>query len=125
MLLGKNGEKLYDPRFCFSDVQLGTKIKLTVLVDDGKNPPYKARLAYVVSPEFGVTVYGTVCSRLLHDLMATDFMPPEPCKCQSREWLEAHSDDIQEYWRTTDGRVYAKDHTNLCPNKPKNRSKNG
>lgn len=50
--------------------------------------------------------------------------PPDKCECQSREWLEAHPDDIQEYWRTTDGRIYSKDHTNLCPKNPKNRSKN-
>lgn len=128
MLYGKNGEKLYDPRFWFTEARLGTKVKLTALVDDGKNAPYKAYLAKVVSPEFiclfGPTIYGSVCNDLLRDLMKMELTPPYKCECQSREWLETHPGDKQEYWRTADGRAYAKDHTDLCPKNPKNRSKN-
>lgn len=128
MLYGKNGEKLYDPRFQFTEKLSGTEVKLTAVVDDGMNAPYKAYLAIVVSPEFvcslGTAVYGFICNDLLRDLMDMELKPPDKCECQSREWLEAHPRDMQEYWRTTDGRVYAKDHTNLCPKNPKNRNKN-
>lgn len=128
MLYGKNGEKLYSPTFCTTDVGLGIRVKLTVLVDDGKNPPYKASCARLVTPgiftSLGDNTYGVICTELIREIMASELMPPVPCECQSREWLEAHPGDIQEYWRTIDGLVYAKDHTNLCPKNPKNRSKN-
>ncbi len=97
------------------------------LADDGANPPYKVQDEIIVSPgtlsTFGVSMYGPVCTELMQKIVSIDLTPPDKCECQSREWLEAHPDDIQEYWRTTDGRIYAKDHTNLCPKNPKNRSK--
>lgn len=128
MLYGKNGEKLYNPTFWFTKIPHCVIVKLMVLVDDGTNPPYNVHDEIIVAPEtlsvFGVSMYGPVCTELMQKIMNTDFTPPDKCECQSREWLEAHPDDIQEYWRTIDGRVYAKDHTNLCPNNHKNRSKN-
>lgn len=128
MLYGKNGEKLYSPTFWFTETPHGVKVKLSVLADDGTNPPYKVQDEIIVSPgtlsTFGVSMYGPVCTELMQKIMSIDLTPPDKCECQSREWLEAHPDDIQEYWRTVDGRVYAKDHTNLCPKNPKNRSKN-
>lgn len=128
MLYGKNGEKLCSPTFWFTETPYGVKIKLTVLADDGTNPPYKVQDEIIVSPgtlsTFGVSMYGPVCTELMQKIMSIDLTPPDKCECRSREWLEAHPDDIQEYWRTVDGRVYAKDHTNLCPKNPKNRSKN-
>lgn len=124
MLYGKNGEKLYSPTFWFTDVPGGVKVKLTVIADDGTNPPYKVHDAIIVAlSTFGASMYGPVCTELIQKIMSIDLAPPDKCDCQSREWLEAHPDDIQEYWRTIDGRVYAKDHTNLCPNNPKNRNK--
>ena len=125
MLYGKNGEKLYSPTFWFTETPHGVKIKLTVLVDDGTNPPYKVQNEIIVSlSTFGVSMCGPVCTELMRKTMSIDLTPPDKCECQSREWLEAHPDDIQEYWRTVDGQVYAKEHTNLCPKNPKNRSKN-
>lgn len=128
MMYGKNGEKLYSPTFWFTETPQGVKIKLTVRVDDGTNPPYKVQDEIIVSLEklsiFGAAMCGPACTELIQKIMSIDLTPPDKCECQSREWLEAHPDDIQEYWRTVDGRVYAKDHTNLCPKNPKNRSKN-
>lgn len=125
MLYGKNGEKLYSPTFWFTDTTHGIKVKLSVLVDDGTNAPYKAHNETIIAPGllavYGVSMYGPVCTELMQKIMNIDLTPPDKCECQSREWLETHPGDKQEYWRTADGRVYAKDHTNLCP---KNRSKN-
>ena len=127
MMHGKNGEKLYGPTFWFTDTTLGVKVKLSVLIDDGTKAPYKVNDEIIVAPgalaTYGVSMYGQVCTELIQKIMSIDLTPPDKCECQSREWLEAHPGDKQEYWRTIDGRVYAKDHTNLCPKNPKNRNK--
>ena len=127
MMYGKNGEKLHSPTFWFTETPRGVKVKLTVLADDGVNAPYRVFDETIVAPgavaTYGISMYGPACTELMQKIMSIDLTPPDKCECQSREWLEAHPDDIQEYWRTVEGLLYAKDHTNLCSNNPKNRNK--
>ena len=51
MLFGKKFEKLINPTFSLEETDLGTKATLTVLVDDGENPPYEAYVSYIINPE--------------------------------------------------------------------------
>lgn len=99
MLYGKNGEKLYNPTFCFTDTIHGIKVKLSVLADDGANPPCTVHDEIIVAPEVlsvcGISIYGPACTELMQKIMDADLTPPDKCECQSREWLEAHPDDIQ------------------------------
>ena len=84
MLYGKNGEKLYSPTFRFTETPHGVKIKLTVLADDGTNPPYKVQDKIIVSPgtlpQFGVSMYGPVCTELMQKIMSIDLTPPDKCE---------------------------------------------
>lgn len=128
MLYGKMFEKLINPTFTLRETDLGTRATLTVLVDDGVNPPYEAYLSYVISPDlfklFGVMAYAHTHTALLKELCNTDLKPPEPCECKSPAWMEMHPTDEVEYWKTLDGHVYKRPHTKQCPKNPKNRSEN-
>lgn len=128
MLFGKSFEKLINPTFSLEETRAGTRAKLTVLVDDGTNPPYEAHVSYIINPElfarFGVMAYAHTHTALLKELCKTDLKPPEPCECKSLAWTETHPSDEVEYWSTLDGHVYPRPHTKLCPKNLKNRKKN-
>lgn len=128
MLFGKKFEKLINPKFSLEETDLGTKATLTVLVDDGENPPYEAYVSYIINPElserFGLMVYAHTHTALLKEICNTDLKPPEPCECKSLAWREMHPKDEVEYWCTLDGHTYPRPHTKGCPKNPKNRKKN-
>lgn len=128
MLFGKNFEKLIYPTFSLEETEGGTLAKLTVLVDDGMNPPYETRVSYSISPElfkrFGLMAYAHTHTALLKEICNTDLKPPEPCECKSPAWREMYPNDEVEYWSTLDGHVYPRPHTKGCPKNPKNRKKN-
>lgn len=127
MLYGKKFEKLNNPAFTLEETELGTKSTLTVLVDDGENPPYEAHVSYTINPDllklFGVMAYAHTHTALLKELCNSDLTPPEPCECKSPAWMEMHPTDKVEYWSTLDGHTYQRPHTKLCPKNPKNRKK--
>lgn len=127
MLFGKKFEKLINPTFSLEETGAGTKATLSVLVDDGVNPPYDAYVSYVINPDllrlFGVMAYAHTHSALLKEICKTDLKPPEPCECKSRAWMKMHPTDKVEYWSTLDGHTYQRPHTKLCPKNPKNREK--
>lgn len=128
MLFGKSFEKLINPTFYLEETKRGVRATLTVLVDDGKNPPYEARVSYIINPElfkrFGLMTYAHTHTALLNELCKTDLKPPEPCECRSRAWKKMHPTDVVEYWSTLDGHTYPRPHTKQCPKNPKNRIKN-
>ena len=127
MLFGKKFEKLINPTFSLEESKAGTKAKLTVLVDDGVNPPYEAYVSYIINPDllrlFGVMAYAHTHTALLKELCKTDLKPPEPCECKSHAWMKMHPTDKVEYWSSLDGHTYQRHHTKLCPKNPKNRKK--
>lgn len=127
MLFGKKFEKLINPTFSLEETDLGVKAKLTVLVDDGVNPPYETYVSYVISPDllhrFGVMAYAHTHTALFKELSNSDLKPPEPCECMSPVWRKIHPNDKVEYWSTLDGRTYPRPHTKGCPKNPKNRNK--
>lgn len=128
MLFGKLFEKLINPKFSLEETKMGTRAKLTVLVDDGANPPYEAHVSYIINPDllklFGVMAYAHTHTALLNELCKTDLKPPEPCECKSAAWMKIHPNDEVEYLSTLDGHMYPRPHTKLCPKNPKNRKKN-
>lgn len=128
MMFGKSFEKLINPTFSLEETRLGTKATLTVLVDDGENPPYEAYVSYIINPElfkqFGLTTYAHTHTALLKEICKTDLKPPEPCECKSLAWMKMHPTDKVEYWSTLDGHTYPRPHTKQCPKNPKNRKKN-
>ena len=128
MIFGKKLEKLINPTFSLEETEAGTKAKLTVLVDDGLNPPYEAYVSYVIRPDlftvFGLMAYAHTHTALLKEICKTDLKPPEPCECMSPAWRKMHPTDQVEYWSTLDGRTYPRPHTKGCPKNPKNRKKN-
>lgn len=125
MMYGKKFEKLINPAFTLEETELGTKATLTVLVDDSENPPYEARVSYIISPDmlklFGVMAYAHTHTALLKELCDSDLTPPEPCECKSPAWMETHPTDAIQYFKAFDGRFYQKTHTKLCPKNPQNR----
>ena len=125
MIFGNRFEKLINPTFSLEETDLGTRAKLTVLVDDRVNPPYDAHVSYIVGPDliekFGIMSYGYVFSALLKEICNSDLKPPEPCECMSLAWKEMHPNDKMEYWSTLDGHTYPRPHTKGCPKNPKNR----
>lgn len=127
MLYGKSFEKLIAPTFSLKETRLGTKATLTVLVDDGVNPPYEAYVSYIINPElferFGLMTYAHTHTALLKEICKADLKPPEPCECKSRSWMAMHPTDKVEYWSTLDGHTYPRPHTKDCPKNPKNRKK--
>lgn len=124
MLFGKNFEKLIYPTFSLKETEQGTLAKLTVLVDDGRNPPYETYVSYSINPElfkrFGLMAYAHTHTALLKEICNTDLKPPEPCECKSPAWREMHPNDEVEYWSTLDGHTYPRPHTKGCPKNPKN-----
>lgn len=76
MLFGKKFEKLINPTFSLEETELGTLAKLTVLVDDRRNPPYDTRVSYIISPElfkrFGLMTYAHTHTALLKEICNTD-----------------------------------------------------
>lgn len=129
MLLGKKFEKLINPIFSLEEHNLGTRAKLTVLVDDGVNPLYEAYVSYIINRDlvtrFGLMAYAHTHTALLKEICNTDLEPPEPCECMSPAWHEMHPNDKLEYWGTLGGRTYPRPHTKNCPKNPKNRNENG
>ena len=127
MLFGKSFEKLINPTFSLKETRSGTRATLTVLVDDGVNPPYEAYVSYIINPElferFGLMTYAHTHTALLKEICKTDLKPPEPCECKSRSWMVMHPTDKVEYWSTLDGHTYPRPHTKDCPKNPKNRKK--
>lgn len=125
MLFGKKFEKLITPTFSLKETERGTLAKLTVLVDDGVNPPYEAYVSYTINPDlfkiFGLMAYAHTHTALLKEICNTDMKPPEPCECKSTWWMKMHPTDKVEYWSTLDGHTYQRPHTKLCPKNPKNR----
>lgn len=127
MLYGKSFEKLINPTFSLKETRSGTRVTLTVLVDDGVNPPYDAYVSYIINPElfdrFGLMTYAHTHTALLKEICKTDLKPPEPCECKSHTWMVTHPTDKVEYWSTLDGHTYPRPHTKDCPKNPKNRKK--
>lgn len=127
MLFGKKFEKLINPTFSLEETDRGTKVTLTVLVDDRENPPYETHVSYIIKPElfkrFGLMAYAHTHTALLRELCNIDLKPPEPCECKSPSWREMHPNDKVEYWSTIDGHTYPRPHTKGCPKNPKNRKK--
>lgn len=127
MIFGKNFEKLINPTFSLEETEFGMRAKLTVLVDDGTNPPYEEYASFIIAPDlislFGVMAYAHTHTALLKEICNADLTPPEPCECKSPAWREMHPRDEVEYWSTLDGRTYPRPHTKGCPKNPKNRKK--
>lgn len=127
MMFGKSFEKLINPTFSLEETKRGVRAKLTVLVDDGLNPPYEAYVSYIINPElfekFGIMAYAHTHTALLNELCKTDLKPPEPCECKSLAWMKMHPSDEVQYWSTLDGHTYQRPHTKLCPKNPRNRKK--
>ena len=128
MIFGKRLEKLINPTFSLEETDLGVKAKLTVLVDDGVNPPYESYVSYIINPDlfttFGLMTYAHTHTALLKEICNADLKPPEPCECMSPAWREMHPNDQVEYWSTLDGHTHPRPHTKGCPKNPKNRKKN-
>lgn len=127
MMFGMNFEKLINPTFSLEETDRGTRAKLTVLVDDGVNPPYEAYVSYIINPDllttFGLMAYAHTHTALLKQICNSDLHPPKPCECMSPSWMKMHPNDAIEYWSTLDGHTYPRPHTKGCPKNPKNRKK--
>lgn len=102
------------------------RVRVDCFADDGGHAPFNVCETAFVSKTFTINeaslyhVLSTTITKLINDIVSSDIQRPTPCECQSREWLDNHPYDRQEYWRTQDGRVYPKDHTTYCPNNPAN-----
>lgn len=105
-------------------------IKMGCFADNNKDAPFHVDnrqvidAGYYSSRELFYAVLSASLGRMINDLLNTEVRPPAKCECQSREWFQEHPDDHQEYWRTKNGRVYPKDHTNNCPKNPINLRRN-
>jgi hypothetical protein len=105
-------------------------IKMGCFADNNKDAPFHVYnrqiidAGYYSSRELFYAVLSASLGRMINDLLNTEIRPPVKCECQSREWFQEHPDDHQEYWRTKNGRVYPKDHTNNCPKNPINLRRN-
>ena len=128
MMFGKKFEKLINPTFSLREKSTGVLARVTVLVDDGVNPPYEAYASYLIDRDliakFGLMAYAHSNTALLKEICNTDLKPPEPCECMSPAWHKMHPNDQVEYWSTLDGHTYPRPHTKGCPKNPKNRKKN-
>lgn len=106
------------------------QIRVDCFADDGVHAPFNVCETVLVSKTFVIdeaTLYhmlSMTITKLINDIVNSDIQRPEPCECQSREWLFNHPYDRQEYWRTKNGRIYPKDHTVRCPKNPATRRSN-
>ena len=105
------------------------KVRVDCFADDGNTPPFIVSSRGLIDSSvirhrelFYTHLAGTL-TECINKVLSSEITPPEKCECQDRDWFRHHPEDRQEYWRTKAGRVYAKDHTVLCPNNPTNRRK--
>lgn len=102
------------------------RVRVDCFADDGVHAPFKVYKKTLVTKTFAVnetallSMLSMTITNLINDIINSDIQIPEPCECQSREWLGKHPYDRQEYWRTKNGRIYPKDHTVHCPKNPAN-----
>lgn len=102
------------------------RVRVDCFADDGVHAPFNVCEVAVVSKTFAINdaaLYhelSMTITKLINDIISSDIQRPEPCECKSREWFFKHPYDRQEYWRTKNGRIYPKDHTDHCPKNPAN-----
>lgn len=102
------------------------RVRVDCFADDGVRAPFNVCETALVSKTYAIdetTLYHVMSmtiTKLINDLVSSDIQRPDPCECQSSEWFDKHPYDRQEYWRTTNGRIYPKDHTVHCPKNPAN-----
>lgn len=102
------------------------RVRVDCFADDGVHNPFVVYETALVSKTFIIDeamlyhALSMTITKLINGIVNADIQRPEPCECQSREWLDKHPYDRQEYWRNKSGRVYPKDHTVYCPKNPAN-----
>lgn len=105
-------------------------VRVVCFADDGVHAPFNvSEIAFVskmlvVDEATRCYVLSKTITKLINEIVSSDISRPTPCECQSREWLDKHPYDRQEYWRARNGRIYPKDHTVCCPKNPTNRRSN-
>lgn len=122
----KNGFELSDFSVDICEREDFLRIRIDCFADDGAHAPFNVSEVRFISKTFAINegaLYHALSmsiTKLVNDIINSDIHRPEPCECQSREWLFKHPYDRQEYWRTKNGRIYPKDHTVHCPKNPAN-----
>jgi hypothetical protein len=119
--MSRNGFNLSDFSVDIYEREDTLHVRVDCFADDGDCAPFNVHETALVSKTFAineVALYhelSTTITKLINYIINSDIQRPEPCECQSREWLDKHPYDRQEYWRTKNGRIYPKDHTVHCP----------
>lgn len=117
----KNGFDLSDFSVDIYEWEDSLRVRVDCFADDGVHAPFDVSETAIVSKTFTINEVALYCAlssiitKLINDIINSDIQTPKPCECQSREWLDKHPYDRQEYWRTMNGRIYPKDHTVHCP----------
>lgn len=105
------------------------RVRVECFVDNRNSIPFRVGNSQVIDkevtldPKFFYAVLSRVTTHALNEILTSGIVPPDKCECQDREWFMKHPDDRQEYWRSTNGRIYPKAHTVKCPNNPSNQRK--
>ena len=109
----KNGKHVKVIVYCFADNERDAPFVVyrTMLIDR----------SMLFHQEFIFSELSFVITECINSILTADITPPKKCECQERRWFETHPDDRQEYFRTTNGRIFPKTHTVKCPNNPTNR----
>lgn len=125
-MLKVNGFDLSDFSVDIYELDDSIRVRVDCFADDSLHAPFNVCETNFVSKTFVVNEYSLyhvlsmTITKLINNIINSDIQRPKPCECQSREWLFEHPYDRQEYWRTNDGRIYPKEHTNHCPKNPAN-----
>lgn len=125
--MNRNGFELSDFSVDIYEREDSLRIRVDCFADDGVHSPFNVSKTNLVSKTVVIDealLYHTlskIVTEMINDIINSDIQIPEPCECHSREWLDKHPYDRQEYWRTKNGRIYPKDHTVHCPKNHTNR----
>ena len=128
--MNRNGYNLSDFSVDIYEREDSIRVRVDCFADDGVHTPFRMYGTALVSKTLAINeteLYHALSMNItntINDIINSDIQRPEPCECQSREWLFEHPYDLQEYWRTNNGRIYSKDHTKHCPKNPANRRSN-
>ena len=126
MITTGNGFNLSDFSVDICNLEDSLRVRVDCFADDGVHTPFNVYEVFAISSTLAINenalynALSTTITKLINDIINHDIRRPEPCECQSREWLNKHPYDRQEYWRTKNGRIYPKDHTVYCPKNPAN-----
>lgn len=122
----RNCFELSDLSVDIYELEDSLRVRVDCFVDDGFCAPFNVCETAILSKTFAINelalyrALSVTITKLINDIVNSDIRRPEPCECQSREWFDKHPYDRQEYWRTSNGRIYPKDHTVHCPKNPAN-----